>query len=338
MTDRSAVEVIRHIAELALASAESLVADWLPDGRRQGNEWVSRNEARGDRAPGSFGINLDTGRWNDFADSSARGADLVALLAYLRGCRQIEAAREIDQALGLGLLGAPGEPNPEQREQVQRRKRKREETELRRQAAAEEARSDAAVQAVALWRNAKRPDQQHPYLKAKGVKAHHLRQMRGAVLLIPLIYDGKLVNLQTIRPDGAKLFLKGGRVKGCYSPIGDIREGQTLYVCEGWATGATLHEQTGQPVVCAMNANNLTPVAVTMRERFGDSVNLVIAGDDDRQTANNPGRSAANRAAREAGALVVFPEWPDDAPLTLTDFNDLYCWHSGVFAGAQTDD
>lgn len=334
MTDRSAVEVIRHIAELALASAESLVADWLPDGRRQGNEWVSRNEARGDRAPGSFGINLDTGRWNDFADSSARGADLVALLAYLRGCRQIEAAREIDQALGLGVMDAANEPSPEQRAQQQKRKRENQETEQRYRAAVKAAQSDAARRAGTLWQLGKRPDRQHLYLKTKGVGPHHLRQMRGAVLLIPLIHDGKLVNLQTIRPDGCKIFLRGGRVKGCYSPIGNIREGQTLYVCEGWATGATLHEQTGQPVVCAMNANNLTSVALAMRERYGDRISLVIAGDDDRQTVSNPGRTAANRAARESGALVVFPEWPAGAPLILSDFNDLHCWQSGIFTEA----
>ncbi|MCW1936644.1 toprim domain-containing protein [Pseudomonas sp. MDMC_285] len=108
--------------------------------------------------------------------------------------------------------------------------------------------------------------------------------------------------------------------------MGRITEGGRLYVCEGWATGATLHAHTGDPVVCALSAGNLKAVAIAMRERYGAALDLVIAGDDDRQTQGNPGRTAANRAANAAEARVVFPEWPDDAPAELSDFNDLHLW------------
>ena len=106
-----------------------------------------------------------------------------------------------------------------------------------------------------------------------------------------------------------------------------ITKGKPLYICEGWATGATIHLDTGAPVACALSAKNLEAVALTFRERLGDKFELIIAGDDDRGNPDNPGRNAANQAALSARALLTFPQWPDDAPLTFTDFNDLYVWY-----------
>ncbi|WP_368772891.1 toprim domain-containing protein [Pseudomonas aeruginosa] len=171
-------------------------------------------------------------------------------------------------------------------------------------------------------------DRLHQYLQAKQVKPYILRQLSQGRLLVPLCCAGQLVNLQIVLPSGEKRYLSGGQVQGCYSPLGKITEGCRLYVCEGWATGATLHAYTGSPVVCAMSAGNLKPVAIALRERYGEALDLVIAGDDDRQTQGNPGRTAANRAATAATARVVFPEWPAGAPNTLSDFNDLHLWRS----------
>ncbi|WP_423359074.1 toprim domain-containing protein [Pseudomonas citronellolis] len=175
------------------------------------------------------------------------------------------------------------------------------------------------------WDNARRADPAHPYLQAKRIRSYGLRQHRDE-LLVPLYLDGALVNLQRIGADGGKRFLRGGRITGCYSPLGSITPGRRLYVCEGWATGASIHESSGNPVACAMNAGNLKPVAMALRAKYGDLVELVIAGDDDRQTLGNPGRTSATAAALAAGALVTFPDWPDDCPPTLSDFNDLTCW------------
>ena len=175
------------------------------------------------------------------------------------------------------------------------------------------------------WNNARRADPAHPYLQAKRIRSYGLRQHRDE-LLVPLYLDGALVNLQRIGADGGKRFLRGGRITGCYSPLGSITPGRRLYVCEGWATGASIHESSGSPVACAMNAGNLKPVAMALRAKYGDLVELVIAGDDDRQTLGNPGRTAAMATALAAGALVTFPDWPADAPPSLTDFNDLARW------------
>jgi hypothetical protein len=89
-----------RIANLALGHAETLVRRWLPNGRREGAEWVALNPTRADRRTGSFKINLKSGRWCDFATGHA-GGDLIALAAYLFHLEQVEAARKIALALGI---------------------------------------------------------------------------------------------------------------------------------------------------------------------------------------------------------------------------------------------
>ena len=202
------------------------------------------------------------------------------------------------------------------RQRIEQARRQREAEQHKRQL-------KAANLAQRWWRDARRADPDHAYLIAKGVRSHGLRQ-RGDELLVPLYSGGVLVNLQRIALDGGKRFLFGGRIKGTYSPLGRITPGKPLCICEGWATGATLHEN-GYTVACAMNAGNLKPLALALRAEY-HTTKIIIAGDDDRLTDGNPGRAAANAAAAAVGGLVTFPEWPADAPLTLTDFNDLAAW------------
>lgn len=185
---------------------------------------------------------------------------------------------------------------------------------------------DAAEYAKRLWRDARRADPEHPYLVAKAVRAYGLRQA-GDVLLVPLTCDSQLVNLQRIKPDGDKRFLFGGMVKGTCSALGVITDGKPLYLCEGWATGATIHESTGAAIACAMNAGNLLEVGRRLQRQHPDSV-LILAGDDDRQTKGNPGRIAANNAAAALGCGLVFPPWSGAEPLELSDFNDLARWRA----------
>ena len=83
----------------ALRSLPELSALWLPGGFRRGNEWIAKNPTREDRRPGSFSINLVTGRWADFALSDARGGDPISLAAYLAGLSQTEAAGKLAEML-----------------------------------------------------------------------------------------------------------------------------------------------------------------------------------------------------------------------------------------------
>jgi hypothetical protein len=89
-----------RIAADALRASDLIVRRWLPDGRRDGVEWVARNPKRTDRRLGSFKVNLRTGKWGDFA-AGAVGGDLVSLAAYLFDLNQGEAARRVADMLGI---------------------------------------------------------------------------------------------------------------------------------------------------------------------------------------------------------------------------------------------
>jgi hypothetical protein len=89
-----------RVAAAALDHADTLVRRWLPDGRREGAEWVALNPTRADNKKGSFKLNLRSGKWSDFATGDS-GGDLIALAAYLFHLDQAEAARKIAAALGI---------------------------------------------------------------------------------------------------------------------------------------------------------------------------------------------------------------------------------------------
>lgn len=89
-----------QINRAALGCFLALLARWLPDGTLKGREWMARNPTRADKRPGSFCINVDTGKWSDFSTGD-RGGDVVSLAAYLTGTSQGEAAKRLAEYLGV---------------------------------------------------------------------------------------------------------------------------------------------------------------------------------------------------------------------------------------------
>ena len=201
---------------------------------------------------------------------------------------------------------------------------------------------------------------EHGYLVTKGIQAHGVRLidtaaarahcgrlspvLSGPLLVIPMRNAaGELRSLQFITADGTKRPLTGGEKQGCHYLIKpDIAAAQSaiLIVCEGFATGASIHKATGQPVAVAFDSGNLEPVAKALRKLYPDAA-LIVAADDDWQTPGNPGRTAAAGAAKAAGGIVVVPMFPTDRPNKATDFNDLHQLAGGgldavsaCFAGA----
>ena len=161
----------------------------------------------------------------------------------------------------------------------------------------------AAAEALKRWMAAK-PYAHHAYLTRKGIQPHGAK-MEGDKLLMALRdTEGMVHSLQTIAPDGSKMFMSGGRVTGCYFGIGKP-EG-VLIVCEGFATGASIHECTGHAVAVAFNAGNLDAVAVALRNKY-PTHQIVIAADNDLQTPGNPGIAKATAAAQSAGAALAVP-------------------------------
>ena len=166
------------------------------------------------------------------------------------------------------------------------------------------------------------PCQAHPYLEYKGVvPCPRLRVGDDGLLLVPVLGpDGKARTLQTISADGVKLFMSGGKAGGGYFPIGAAKDGPLL-ICEGLATGLSVHQATNYTTLVAFNAGNLRAVAQTARQRYPDR-SLIVCADDDRQTEGNPGRTKATAAAQATGGKLAMPVFNDGQ--AGTDFNDLH--------------
>ena len=115
-----------------------------------------------------------------------------------------------------------------------------------------------------LWRGYGPAPADHPYLVRKRMRPHGARvDGQGRLVLAVADADGKIWSLQTIDADGDKLFMPGGRKKGCMFAVGE--PGERIVVAEGFATGASIHEATGLPVAVAFDAGNLEPVAREIR-------------------------------------------------------------------------
>ena len=88
------------INRAALGHLPSLVKTWFPGGVRHGSEFIAFNPNRGDRHLGSFCINLNSGKWADFA-TGERGGDVVSLAAFRFGVRQVDAAKMLAILVGI---------------------------------------------------------------------------------------------------------------------------------------------------------------------------------------------------------------------------------------------
>jgi putative DNA primase/helicase len=82
----------KGIAADLLSRASDVLAQWFPDGKLRGREFVvgSLNGEPGE----SLSINVDTGVWKDFAGGEG-GADLISLYAKMHGIGNGEAARRL---------------------------------------------------------------------------------------------------------------------------------------------------------------------------------------------------------------------------------------------------
>ena len=174
----------------------------------------------------------------------------------------------------------------------------------------------------------------HAYLEIKNVQSYGLRVHTDGTLLVPC-YNGnfELVNIERIYFDKqAKQFqkrpLKGGQRIGAFFVIGEMEGVQeTIYICEGYSTAATVYSATGYLSVVSFNCGNLSHVSQEIRRLYPKS-NIIIAADRDLSGA---GEIYARKAASLVGGHVCLPNF---SSLNLTaveiqqkkisDFNDLY--------------
>lgn len=186
----------------------------------------------------------------------------------------------------------------------------------------------AAIKARGILALATPASAGHPYLVRKGIPAHGLKAYKGSVLAELRDVEGVLHSLQFIKPDGGKFFLTDGRTKGVFHTFGVLEGAAVVYVAEGLATAATVHHWKAAPTLAAMNAGNLLPVGLAVRQEY-PNIKIVFAADDDRfNPAGNVGKDKAEQAARIVGGGVLLPEFATGSQ--GTDWNDWFLESGGV--------
>lgn len=187
----------------------------------------------------------------------------------------------------------------------------------------QEAADAATAEGARIWSESGRTGES-PYLTRKGITSLPGVRYNGDTLVVPMWRDGEMVAVQQIMADGFKLFLKGSDHVGAYFSIRGSLE--TIAICEGVSTGATVHAATGWSVICAFNAGNLKPVARAIRAKYPDA-RIVIAADNDHESTNQKGEpyntgieKAQQAAVAIGGAQVIAPESADG----VTDWNDVH--------------
>lgn len=192
------------------------------------------------------------------------------------------------------------------------------------------------IKASEAWALATLAPDNHPYLRKKQIQPHGIgvlgcqyrwlpRSTRndGNVLVIPMCdLGGAVWSLQFIS-DHHKRTLAGKQACGLMFRIGAAsHDDDPIYLCEGFATGASLYETTGHTVYVAFAAGNLLKAGRILREHYFHKPIWIMA-DDDWKTEGNPGVTAANKTATEIKGEVIIPDFTglDRGPKD-TDFND----------------
>ncbi len=144
-----------------------------------------------------------------------------------------------------------------------------------------------------------------------------LTPYRAGDLLVP-VHDtgGQLVNVQLINAAGEKRTLKGGQVKGACHVLSTGKSAARIWLTEGYATGLTVHNLTGDEVWIALSSVNLLSLAGLAREKHA-ALPLLIAADRD---LNGDGQMKAKQAAEASRAAVALPP-------VFGDWNDAFMQH-----------
>ena len=175
---------------------------------------------------------------------------------------------------------------------------------------AREKKAEVAASTVdTIWTEAIAASPDHPYLKRKSIEPHGARLTGDGRLIVPLYSaDGDLASLQYISED-EKRYHPGGTTKACSWTLGEVTPGP-IFVAEGYATAATIHEISGRPCVIAYSANNLPEIVGQLRDIYGQAQEIVIVADND---ASGVGRNKADEASAKHGGRIVMPPNEGDA-------------------------
>ena len=187
----------------------------------------------------------------------------------------------------------------------------------------EQARHKAAAELAQIILNQCQQAKGHSYLVGKGLAEcdvltlQHITRdgktlLKQGVSVIPLYNaTGELTTCQTIDDTGHKYLLAGGRKAGSFHHIAGS---EVLAICEGYATGLSVHLATGYSVYCAIDAGNLRAVAEVVRSQ-NPHAEIILAADNDADHQENIGLLKAQAAADAICGVVALPpisgDWND---------------------------
>ena len=236
-----------------------------------------------------------------------QAGDGVNLVSRVTGKPLIEAANMVAQFLGLsaGLDMAAIKANEARAKQQAEQERQR-----------EQAKHKAAAELAHNIVNQCQPAKGHSYLVGKGLSESEAFILQSPIagkvqgLLVVPLYNaaGELTTCQTIDDTGHKYLLAGGRKAGSFHCI---QGSEVLAICEGYATGLSVHLATGFTVYCAIDAGNLRVVAEAVRAQY-PSAEIILAADNDANHKENIGLLKAQATADAIGGVVALPPVPGD--------------------------
>ena len=138
--------------------------------------------------------------------------------------------------------------------------------------------------------------------------------------------DGRIWSIQSVFNEPimlngspvSKIFMKGGRKKGCFHVIGEpLSENLAeAYLGEGIATMASVHQATGKTCIVGFDCGNMVEVAQEVSARY-PHLALTVCGDID-----PAGTEKAEKAALISSGMIKYPEFPEGS--RGTDYNDLH--------------
>ena len=244
----------------------------------------------------------------DYICQHCGAGDGISLIQKVTGLTFPEALSEVAAIVGLDATSnITEEDRVRWRKEKEIRDKEQRERELKMQ-------EQIARKADGLFRNAYLGDFSL-YLKNKQVdKDPKIKITHDGNLLIPAIDEnGKIWNVQTITPDGQKLFIQesGGRTGGCFFMIGEVQpdlyDAHIICIAEGYATGMSIHMATGHPVALSFVANNLPKVGAALRRKYPKAVFVYCADDD--SAKEDTGIKYAQEAQSITGGIVILPDF-----------------------------
>lgn len=168
----------------------------------------------------------------------------------------------------------------------------------------------------------------HPYVMRKRIIPYYARQIRSYLILPILDVNRNLQSLQYIKENGFKQFKKHASLLNGMVWLSESLSKNydgIIHICEGWATGCSIYEAMGSPVICSLSASNLINVAIELRTKYPLS-KLKICADNDFSNKENIGVINGRKAALLTGGTLHFPIFDafkyNEKP---SDFNDLFC-------------